>query len=82
MFVKPFRLRWLRGIGYQCPKRRGQAGKTPEWWVRACLHPSGGWGPITCSVRIRAGFKAGEAPFYGAPSKVRRGRRRQEEEED
>lgn len=79
MFVKAFRLRWLRGIGYQCPKRRGQARKTPEWWVRACLHPSGGWGPAVSESGLA---KTGEAPFSGAPSKVRRGRRRQEEEED
>ena len=41
MCVKAFRLRWLRGIGYQCLKRRGQARKTPEWWVRLACTPLG-----------------------------------------
>ena len=45
--------------------------------------PLWGLGTYSLQCQIRAGFKAGEAPFSGAPpSKVRRGRRRQEEEED
>lgn len=68
MFVKAFRLRWLRGIGYQCLKRRGQARKTPEWWVRACgLHPSGGWGPIAYSVRSGLALRLGKPLSLGHP---------------
>ena len=82
MSVKAFRLRWLRSILYQCPKRRGQSREMPKWSVRAYLHTSVGWGPRACSGRIKAGFRAREAAFSEAPSKVRRGRRSPEEEED